>query len=192
MDSPHAILHDPPRSLTPLSSVADSNEEVNRLSTVSLTPEPSLVDHHIDEESDLSPLTSSDEEEEEILHPIEGGRVLRPRIPRLSNFAAEQPASSPEIMSLPSPPSPVDRPSRASRKRKRSESPVATTTLVAQKQRQGPGPYVSEDRCHQCRNGPRYAFMRCTSSNDSGRSCRKLFCVSCIIKRSECFSPFYA
>jgi hypothetical protein len=182
MDSPDAVLHELSRSLTPLS--ADSNDEVNRLSTPPITPKLGLANYHVDEESDLSPLTSSDEEEEETLHPISSGRTLRPRVSRFSALTSERSTSSPQTMSLPSTPPPVDQPSRASRKRKRSESLTAKTTFVAQEQRHGPGPHVSEDRCHQCRNRPRYAFMRCTSYNESGRACRKPFCVSCVIKRS--------
>ena len=189
MDSPDAVLHELSRSLTPLS--ADFNDEVNRLSTAPVTPKFDLANYHVDEESDLSPLTSSDEEQEEPLHPISSGRTLRPRISRLSALTAECSTSSPETMSLPSTPPPVDRPSRASRKRKRSESPTAKTTFVAQEQKHRPGPHVSEDRCHQCRNQPRYAFMRCTSHNESDRACRKLFCVSCVIKRSVSFPNFY-
>lgn len=186
MDSQHTTLHDLPRSLTPPPSATDSNDEVDRLLTVPVTPERSLVDDRAEEESDLSSLTSSDEEGEDVdttPRPIKGGRTLRPRVAKVIPSTVECATSSLETISLPSPPSTVDQPQRASGKRKHTESLPAEATPAARVPKPKPGPYVSQDRCHQCRNLPRYAFMRCTSSDESGRLCRKLFCASCVIKR---------
>jgi hypothetical protein len=102
----------------------------------------------VGEESDPSPLTSFDKEEEEILHPIKGGRTLQPRVAGFSTLAMERSTSSHEIVSLLSPSSLVDQPSRASIKH--SESFTAKTTFVMQEQRHEPGPYVSGDPIQDC------------------------------------------
>lgn len=188
MDSQHATLHDLSHSLTPLSPAADSNDEVDRLLTFPVTPEWSVADDRADEESDLSPLTSSDEEGEDVNttpRPTKGRRMLRPRVAKVIPSMIEYATSSLELeaIGLPSPPSAVDQPQQISRKRKHAESLPAEATPAARVPRPKPGPYVSKDRCHQCRNLPRYAFMRCTSNDESGRLCRKLFCASCVIKR---------
>lgn len=183
MDSQHATLYDPSRSLAPPSSVADSNDEVDRLLTVSTTPARSPANYNSDGESELSSLTSSDEEGEDINatpRPLRSERMLRPRITKALIPTVEHATASPAMISLPSPPATVDQPSK---KRKHTESITAQTTSTTREQKPKPGPFVSEERCHQCRNFPRYAFMRCTENGASGQPCRKLFCASCIIKR---------
>jgi len=181
----HATVHDLSRSLTPLSSISDSTDEVDRLLTGSVSPERSLTNDHADDESDLSPLTSSDEEEDidTTPRPIKGTRALRPRVAKPLTSTAEHETPSAQTLTQPGPSSLEDQPSSLSKKRKRTESLTTRTSSTAQKQKPKPDFYVSEDRCHQCRNRPRYAFMRCTSKDESGETCRRLFCVSCIIKR---------
>lgn len=179
---------------TPFSSVGDSNDEVDRLLAVPLTPECSLANYTDVDESDLSPLTSSDEEAENINttpRPIKGGRTSQPRDTKSLTSTVERATLSPEATNPLRPPSPVDRPSLAHKKRKRTESSGDTTSSTAQGKKPKPGPYVSQDACHQCRNKPRYAFMRCTSNDESAdRPCRKLFCASCVTKRSaQCPNP---
>ena len=186
----HAPIHDLSRSLTPLSSIADSTDEVDRLLAGSVTPERSLTNDYADEESDLSPLTSSGEEEGDIdttPRVMKGTRTLRPRGTKPLTSTVEHATPSAETSSRPLPSSSVEQPSGTSRKRKRAESLPAKSSPTPQKQKPKLDFYVSEDRCHQCRNRPRYAFMRCTSKGDSGAPCRRLFCVSCITKRSARF-----
>lgn len=195
MGPPHASIHDLSRSLTPLSSIADSTDEVDRLLAGSVTPERSLANDRLDEESDLSPLTSSDEEEEDIdttPRPAMAIRTLRPRGTKALTSTAEHATPSAQTLSQPGPSSSVDQLQRTSTKRKRTESPTGKFPPVAQKQKLKLNFYVSEDRCHQCRNRPRYAFMRCTSKDESGKPCKRLFCVSCITKRSASFVIFFA
>jgi hypothetical protein len=185
----HAPIRDLSRSLTPLSSIADSTEEVDRLLAGSVTPERSLANEYADEESDLSPLTSSDEEEEDIdttLRAIRGTRTLRPRGTKPLTSTVEHATPSAQTSSRPVPSSSVEQPSKTSKKRKRSGS-LTVNTSTAQEQKPKLDFYVSRDRCHQCRNLPRYAFMRCTSKDESGLLCKRLFCVSCITKRSARF-----
>jgi len=192
MGPPHAAIHDLSRSLTPLSSISDSTDEVDRLLTGSVTPERSLDNDRADEESDLSPLTSSDEETEDIdttPRTIKDIRTLRPRGAKALTSTVEHATPSTQTLSRPGPSSLVDQPSRAS-KRKRTESSTIKTPPTAQRQKPQLDFYVSEDRCHQCRNRPRYAFMRCTSKDEYGESCGRLFCVSCITKRSARFLIF--
>lgn len=186
MDSQHATPYDLSHSLTPLSPAADSNDEVDRLLTFPVTPEWSLPDDRADEESDLSPLTSSDEEGKDVNttpRPLKDRRMLRPRVAKVIPSMIEYTTSSLEATGLPSPPSAVDQPQRISKKRKHTESLPAEITPTARAPKPKPGPYVSKETCHQCRNLPRYAFMRCTTNDESGRLCRKLFCASCVIKR---------
>ncbi|KAF9644413.1 hypothetical protein BDM02DRAFT_981282 [Thelephora ganbajun] len=186
MGPPYAAIHDLSRSLTPLSSIADSNDEVDRLLTGPVTPERSLADDRADEESDLSPLTSSDEETEDIdttPRTMKGTRTLRPRGARALTLTVELSTPNTQTLSRPGKSSSVEQPSGKSKKRKRTESLTAETSHKTQKQRPKLDVYVSEDRCHQCRNRPRYAFMRCTSKVGSSESCKRLFCVSCITKR---------
>lgn len=186
MGPPHAAIHDLSRSLTPLSSISDSTDEVDRLLTGAVTPECSLDNDRADEESDLSPLTSSDEEMEDIdttPRAIKDTRTLRPRGAKAFMSTVGHATPSTPTLSRPGPSSPVDQPSRVS-KRKRTESFTIKIPPTAQRQKLKLDFYVSEDRCHQCRNRPRYAFMRCTSKGESGEACERLFCVSCITKRS--------
>ena len=185
MDPSHVAIQDLSRSLTPLSSIADSTDEVDRLLTGPVTPERSLSNGHADEESDLSPLTSSDEEAEDTNTTprlFVGKRTLRPRGTKAQTSTVEHATASTQMLSQPGTSSSLDQPPSTSKKRKRSESPTAQTPPTVHKQKPRPGFYVSEDRCHQCRNRPRYAFMRCTSKDGS---CGRLFCVSCITKRFE-------
>lgn len=183
-------IQDPFRSSAPLSLVADSNDEVDKLSAVTITPEGDLVDYN-DDESDLTPLNSSDEEARNINttpRSIKNKRTSRPRVARASTSTVERAASSPKGSSPHRPPSPVGQPAWTNRKRRRTEHSRDKTPSTTQVQKPKPGSLVGGDNCHQCRNGPRYAFMRCTSNDQSGRPCRKLFCVSCITKRSAQFS----
>jgi hypothetical protein len=185
MDPSHAAIHDFSRSLTPLSSVADSNEEVDKLLALHTSPTRGIPNDFADGESDLSPLTSSDEEMEDIdttPRPVKIARTLRPRAAKAPIPVVDHSASSRATTNLSSPPPTVDQPQRASQKRKRTETPKDKTTPTMPKQKSGP--FVSEVLCHQCRNRPRYAFMRCTADNENGLPCKKLFCVSCVIKRS--------
>jgi hypothetical protein len=188
MGPPRAAIHDLSRSLTPLSSsVADSDDEVDRLLAGSVTPERSPGNDRADEESDLSPLTSSDEEAEDINstpRALGCRRTLRPRGTKAPTSTVEHATPSTQAPSRPGPSSSVDQPSRTPKKRKRTESLPVKTPPTAQKQKTTLDFYVSDDRCHQCRNRPRYAFMRCTSKDESGESCKRLFCASCITKRS--------
>lgn len=186
MGSLHAPIHDLSRSLTPLSSIADSTDEVDRLLTGPISPERSQVDGCADEESDLSSLTSSDEEEDidTTPRPIKAIRTLRPRGTKALTSGTEYATPSAQTSSLSVPSSSVEPPPKASKKRKRTESFTAKVSPAAQRQKPKLDSYVSEDRCHQCRNRPRYAFMRCTSKDESDVPCRRLFCVSCITKRS--------
>lgn len=187
MSPPHAAIHDISRSLTPLSSIADSTDEVDRLLTGSVTPERSPGNGRVDEESDLSPLTSSDEEAEDIdttPRVFKFERTLRPRGMKVPTPTTEHTTPNTRALSRPGPSSSADQPSRASKKRKRTETLSVNAPPTTQKQQTTQDFYVSGDRCHQCRNLPRYAFMRCTSKLKSGESCGRLFCVSCIIKRS--------
>jgi hypothetical protein len=186
MGPPRAAIRELSRSLTPLSSIADSTDEVDRLLAGSVTPERSPGSGHVDEDSDLSPLTSSDEEAEDLdttPRPLEGKRKLRPRGTRAPISTLEHATPSTQTLSRPGPSSSVDQPLGMSRKRKRTESLPAKATPTARRPNPKLDLYASEDRCHQCRNRPRYAFMRCTSKNESGQSCKRLFCVSCITKR---------
>lgn len=186
----HAPIRDLSRSLTPLSSIADSTDEVDRLLAGSVTPERSPADDYVDEESDLSPLTSSDEEEEDIdTTPrfIRGIRTLRPRGTKPLTSTVEHTTPSAQTSSRPVPSSSVEQPPKTSKKRKRAGSLTVETLPTAQKPKPKLDFYVSEDRCHQCRNRPRYAFMRCASKDESGVLCSRLFCVSCITKRSARF-----
>jgi len=186
MGPPPSAIQDLSRSLTPLSSIADSSDEVDRLLAGSVTPERSPAHGRGDEESDLSPL-SSDNEAEDIdttPRPPEGRRVLRPRGTKASTSTVEHATPSTQTLSWPGPSSSVDQSSRTSKKRKRVESLTTKASSAVQKQKPKLDFYVSEDRCHQCRNRPRYAFMRCTSKDKSGQPCKRLFCVSCIFKRS--------
>ena len=177
--APDPVVQDLFRSLTPLSSVADSNDEVDRLLTFPAAPERSLVNYNADE-SDLSSLSSSDEGGDTTSYPIKCGRTLRPRVVNaLISTVPHGPYSPERVRSS----SPVDQPSWTSKKRKRTESSNDNTHSTAREQKPKPSPYVSEESCHQCRNWPRYAFMRCTSHDGSSRLCRKLFCVSCVTKR---------
>jgi len=192
MSSLHAPIHNLSRSLTPLSSIADSTDEVDRLLTGSVSPERSLANDYADEDSDLSPLTSSDEEEENINTTpriIKGTRTLRPRGTKPLTSTVEHATPSAQMSSQPVPSSSVEQPSK---KRKRVESLTPKPSPTVQKQKHKLDFYVSEDRCHQCRNRPRYAFMRCTSKDESGAPCRRLFCVSCITKRSAQFTTSFA
>ena len=187
MSPSHVAIQDLSRSLTPLSSIADSTDEVDRLLTGFVTPERSPTRGRANEESDLSPLTSSDEEAEDINttpRPIEGKRTLRPRGAKALVSTVEHATASTQMLSRPGPDSSVDQPPRTSKKRKRTETPPAKTSPTAHRQKPKLDFYVSDDRCHQCRNQPRYAFMRCTSKDGSGGSCKRVFCASCIIKRS--------
>jgi hypothetical protein len=181
------IIQDLFSSLTPLPPVSDSNGEVGRLFTVPVAPERGLVNYNADE-SDLSPLSSSDEEVENInvtLRPIKGGRTLRPRDATALTSTANHSTSSLEAMNVARPPPPVDQPPQTSKKRKRTDSFGSGTPSATRGQKLQPNPYVSKDGCHQCRSRPRYAFMRCTSNDGSAaRPCRKLFCASCVTKRS--------
>ena len=187
----HSAFHDLSRSLTPLSSASDSNDEVDRLLVGPATPEPTTANYCVDEESDLSPLTSSDEEDIDATpRPIKLGRTLRPRVAKGSTSAAEHAAPAPRALSPPVQSPSAAWPSTASRKRKRTEDLTVETPSAMQEKKPKPGPYVSEDRCHQCRNRPRYAFMRCTSNDEYGRPCRKLFCASCVTKRFASLSVF--
>lgn len=190
MDSLPGPMDDLSRSLTPLSSTADSTDEVDRLLTGPFTPERSLANDHVDEESDLSPLTSSDEEIEDIgttPRLARSMRALRPRGAKAPASNMEPTTTNPRASSPPVPSSPVEQPSKASRKRKRTDSLTTKPSPTVLESGPKPGSYVSEDRCHQCRNLPRYAFMRCTSKDESGIACKRLFCVSCITKRSALF-----
>jgi len=187
MDSFHAAIHDLSRSLTPLSSIGDSNDEVDRLLTGPVTPEHSPANDRVDEESDLSPLTSSDEEAEDIdttPRTIKGTRTLRPRGTKGLTSTVEHATPSTQTPARPRPSPSVDQPSKTSKKRKRTESPTSKASPAVQKLKPELDFYVSDDRCHQCRNRPRYAFMRCTWKDKSGEPCKRLFCVSCIAKRS--------
>ena len=187
MDSLPGPMDDLSRSLTPLSSIADSTDEVDRLLTGPFTPERSLTNDYADEESDLSPLTSSDEEMEDIdMTPclVRSTRTLRPRGTTALVSKVESATVNTQAQSPPVPSSPVEQPSRASRKRKRTDSVTTKPSPTAPKPKPKLDFYVSGDRCHQCRNKPRYAFMRCTSKDESGTICKRLFCVSCITKRS--------
>lgn len=174
-------------SLIPLPSVSDSNLGVDKLFTLPVTSECGLLNHNGDE-SDLSPLSSSDEEAEDIhstQRPIKGGRTLRPRDAKASMSTAESAPSGPEAISLPRSSSPVDQSSPVPKKRKRNESSMDETPTAIRGPKPKPGSYASKERCHQCRNLPRHAYMRCTSNNDStANPCRKLFCASCVLKRS--------
>lgn len=183
MGPPRSAIQDLSRSLTPLSSMSDSTDEVDRLLAGSVTPERSPANGRGDEESDLSPLTSDDEAEDinATPRPLEGKRTLRPRGTKESTSTVEHATPSMQTLSWPGPSSSVDQSSRTSKKRKRVESKPSP---AVQKQKPKLDFYVSEDRCHQCRNRPRYAFMRCTSKDKSGQSCKRLFCVSCVVKRS--------
>lgn len=187
MGPSHAAMQDLSRSLTPLSSVADSTDEVDRLLTGPVTPERSPVNSRVDEESDLSPLTSSDEEANDVdttPRPLVGIRTLRPRGAKALTSTVEHATPSIQPSSRPGPSSLVDQPSRTSRKRKRTEILTIRIPPLAQRQKSKLDFYVSEHRCHQCRNRPRFAFMRCTSKDESGDPCKRLFCASCITKRS--------
>ena len=186
MGPPPSAIQDLSRSLTPLSSIVDSSDEVDRLLAGSVTPERSLANGRGVEESDLSPLTSDDEAEDinATPRPLESGRTLRPRGTKASTSTVEHAPPSTQTLSWPGPSSSVDQSSRTSKKRKRVESLTTKASPAVQKQNPKLDFYVSEDRCHQCRNRPRYAFMRCTSKDKSGQSCKRLFCVSCIVKRS--------
>lgn len=187
MGPPHASAQDISRFSTPLSSIADSTDEVDRLLAGSVTPERNLANGRADVESDLSSLTSSDEESEDMdtaPHLLAGKRTLRPRGTNAPTSTVEHATPSTQNPSQPGPPSSADQLSRASRKRKRVESPTVKTSLTVQKPKPKLDFYVSDDRCHQCRNLPRYAFMRCASKDESGVICKRLFCVSCIVKRS--------
>lgn len=179
------------RSLTPLSSTADSTDEVDRLLTGPFTPERSLANDDADEESDLSPLTSSDEETEDIdttPRPVRSTRALRPRGVKASASNAEPVTTNAQASSPPVPSSPVEQPYKAARKRKRTDSGTTKPSPTVLELKPKLGSYVSKERCHQCRNLPRYAFIRCTSKDESGTTCKRLFCVSCIIKRSALFT----
>jgi len=189
MGPPHSAIQDLSRSLTPLSSIADSTDEVDRLLTGPVTPERSPVNGRGDEESDLSSLTSDDEAEDINKTPrlLESRRTLRPRSTKASTPTVEHATPSAQTLSWPGPASSVDQSSRTSKKRKRIESLTSKPSPAMQKQKPKLDFYVSEDRCHQCRNRPRYAFMRCASKDKFGQSCKRLFCVSCIVKRSAWF-----
>ena len=188
MGPPRAAIQDLSRSLTPLSSIADSTDEVDRLLAGSVTPERSPTNGRANEESDLSSLTSDNEAGD--IHttprPLESRRTLRPRGTKASTSTMEHATPSTQTLSRPGPSLSADLSSRTSKKRKRTETLTTTTkpSRTVQKQKPNLDFYVSEDRCHQCRNRPRYAFMHCTSKDKSGQSCKRLFCVSCIIKRS--------
>jgi len=190
---PRPAIQDLSRSLTPLSSIADSNDEVDRLLAGSVTPERSPTNGRAGEESDLSPLTSDDEAGNIDMtpRPLENRRTLRPRGTKPSTSTVGHATPSTQTLSWPGPSSSLDLSSRTSKKRKRTESLTTTTKAspTVHKQKAKLDFYVSEDRCHQCRNRPRYAFMRCTSKDKSGQTCKRLFCVSCIIKRSARFIP---
>ena len=191
----YSQIHDLSRSSTPLSSISDSTDEVDRLLTGFVTPERSLANDYTDEMSDLSPLTSSDEDEEDnntTPRTIWGTRTLRPRGTKPLASAVEHTTPNAQTSSQPTPSSSVEQPSRASKKRKRAESLTANTSPTAQKHKPKLDFYVSEDRCHQCRNRPRYAFMRCTSKDQSEEPCSRIFCVSCITKRSARFIISFA
>jgi len=192
MRPPPSAIQDISRSLTPLSSIADSTDEVDRLLTGPVTPERSPANGRGDEESDLSPLTSDDEAVDinATPRPLQSRRTLRPRGTKASTSTMEHATPSTQTLSWPGPSSSVDQSSRTSKKRKRVESLTTKPSPVVQKQKPKLDFYVSEDRCHQCRNRPRYAFMRCTSKDKSGQYCKRLFCVSCIVKRSAWFIAF--
>jgi len=98
--------------------------------------------------------------------------------------AVEHTTPSAQTLSWPTPSSSVEQPSRASKKQKRAESPTANTSPTAQKQKPKLYFYVSEDRCHQCRNRPCYAFMRCTSKDESSAPHRRPLRASRTTKRS--------
>ena len=184
---PTIPILDPFHSLAPSSSVSDPNDEIDIPFALSFTPESGLLSLNTDE-SDLSPLSSSDEEAENILatqHPVMGKRTLRPRDAKLSIPTAKRTPSGPDAMNPPRSPSPVDQPPRITKKRKRNESSRDKTPAATQGPKSKPGSFVSKERCHQCRSLPRHAYMRCTSDDDSAtRPCRKLFCASCVLKRS--------
>jgi hypothetical protein len=155
---------DPPRALSPLTSIGDSDSELedNELPKSSRPAHGSDLNQRRLDKDGAVPKRSTKRPRPRVSEPspdvdsmgvdMPGGSAKRPR--RQNLMPEDEPSAAPV-------------PSRKDPK-KASKARTGASALM----------------CHQCRSTNKWAKMTCTNMPDSGVRCKRRYCANCIMKRS--------